>query len=40
MRPDSNVGDVIYGYCDEEVTKEELLDFIMDKLEKSEALQQ
>ncbi|QIW21226.1 hypothetical protein [Bacillus thuringiensis] len=36
---DSNVGDAIYGYCDDEITKEELLDFIMSKLEGSEALQ-
>ncbi|EOP79367.1 hypothetical protein IGM_06346 [Bacillus cereus HuB4-4] len=28
---DSNIGDAIYGYCDEEITKEELLDFILGK---------
>lgn len=35
---DSNIGDAIYGYCDEEITKEELLDFIMGKLESSQTL--
>ncbi|MGE7885386.1 hypothetical protein [Bacillus sp. NPDC094077] len=34
----SNVADAIYGYCDEEITKEELLDFIMSKLENTQAL--